>query len=273
MYQQHQYERYNDRRRRRNEGPSTPSFLIISLLTQIYQHLDTLPVKPPATIALLFLNIYPHIAPNVNVAGYYLSDISSNCLYPSKVINSYKWYGTIPINRIILSGFIHADDQHLYYNMLSLLWKGCNLERHMSTLRFVLFIIFSLVISHSMHILLSYILLEYLHFDRSTTGYDSCAVGFSAVLFSMKYVWNQYHCDLATIWGISVQSKYACWLELVIISWVSPNASFIGHLSGILAGILYMYCKYPIDLLADFINAMILNQQRRYTYARGYSTR
>lgn len=271
MYQHH-HQRDNQRRRRNdNQGPS---IVVLSLLYQIYQHLETLPIKPPATILLLFLNIYPHINPYVNVLGYSLSDIRGNCLLPSKIISNYRWNGIIPYNRLILSGFIHADDTHLYYNMLSLLWKGCNLEQQMKTLKFSIFIVFSLIVSHSLVVFLSYILLEYLQFDRSTTGYDSCAVGFSAVLFSMKLVWNHYHCELSNIWGISVQSKYACWLELIIISIVSPNSSFIGHLAGIITGLIYLYLSRPIDMIVSFIDTTFFNQQsrhRRYTYARGHA--
>jgi len=265
---------YQDHRRRRNDNNSAPSFLIMSLLYQIFRHLNTLPVKPPATIVLLFLNIYPHLYKYVNVFGYYLSDIRGNCLKPSDIIWRYNLYGFnyIPYNRLFLSAFIHADDTHLYYNMLSLLWKGCNLERQMKTTRFTIFIIFSLIVSHTLMVSMSYVLSEYFHFDGSLSGYNSCAVGFSAALFSMKYVWNQYHCELSNIWGINIQSKYACWLELIIISIITPNASFIGHLAGILAGIFYMKLSRQINMIDTFINSLFLPTQRRYTYTRGYAT-
>lgn len=34
--------------------------------------------------------------------------------------------------------------------------------------------------------------------------------------------------------------QYVAWVELVIISLVTPNASFLGHLAGILAGLLHI---------------------------------
>ena len=53
--------------------------------------------------------------------------------------------------------------------------------------------------------------------------------------------------------AIPVPSKYAYWAELIAISLVTPNASFAGHLAGILVGLLYVYgpLKYLIDLLAS----------------------
>ena len=45
--------------------------------------------------------------------------------------------------------------------------------------------------------------------------------------------------------GIRFPTQYAAWLELVLISMISPNASFLGHLAGILAG--YLYVHGPID--------------------------
>ena len=37
---------------------------------------------------------------------------------------------------------------------------------------------------------------------------------------------------------IPVPSKHVYWAELLLISIISPNASFMGHLSGIIAGLL-----------------------------------
>ena len=44
-------------------------------------------------------------------------------------------------------------------------------------------------------------------------------------------------------WGMTmpVQARYAAWAELVLISLVSPSASFVGHLCGILAGVAWVH--------------------------------
>jgi rhomboid domain-containing protein 1 len=73
------------------------------------------------------------------------------------------------------------------------------------------------------------------------SGYYSCAVGFSAVLFAMKYVLYMRSSGVIHLYGFSVNIKVAAWVELVLISLMNPNASFIGHLAGILAGIVYCH--------------------------------
>lgn len=35
-------------------------------------------------------------------------------------------------------------------------------------------------------------------------------------------------------------AQYVAWVELVVISLITPNASFLGHLVGILAGLLHL---------------------------------
>ena len=55
--------------------------------------------------------------------------------------------------------------------------------------------------------------------------------------------------------GIRVSGKYAVWLELLAIQLMVPNASFVGHLAGILVGV--SYTQGPLKLLMDLpINAI-----------------
>ncbi|MEE6500676.1 hypothetical protein FKM82_003879 [Ascaphus truei] len=148
---------------------------LLLLFTQIYQFgFNNI---PPVTLATLGLNVFLFINPlkpllNVCISvqeGYYHSD----------------W------QRLLLSPFHHADDWHLYFNMVSLLWKGSKLER---------------------------------------------------VLFALKVLNNHYHPGgSSNIFGLQVSNSYACWAELVAIHVVSPGTSFVGHLSGILVGVLYTH--------------------------------
>ena len=116
-------------------------------------------------------------------------------------------------------------------------------------------------------------------FDYSHS-FNSCAVGFSAVLFSLKYVWNRYADSNTNDFGISVPTKYAAWAELVMISLVTPNASFVGHLAGILAGVLYVHVP-TIPMVRGFINRYggadsggggYDGSVPSYTYASGYAS-
>lgn len=78
-------------------------------------------------------------------------------------------------------------------------------------------------------------------FDYERSYYDEYAVGFSGVLFAMKVVLYSRSDSYAYVQGIMVPARYAAWAELVLIQMLVPGVSFLGHLGGILAGILYLY--------------------------------
>lgn len=55
--------------------------------------------------------------------------------------------------------------------------------------------------------------------------------------------------------GMWVPTRYAAWTELILIHLLVPNASFMGHLAGILAGVIYT--STPVGIIADaFISSL-----------------
>ena len=42
----------------------------------------------------------------------------------------------------------------------------------------------------------------------------------------------------------SSMTKWGVWIELLYISFITPNTSFVGHLAGILVG--FLYTKGPL---------------------------
>jgi rhomboid domain-containing protein 1 len=122
--------------------------------------------------------------------------------------------------------------------MLSLMWKGSQLEPEMGTEAFSFLCLFCLVVSHTFYLVICYFLLEFADYSES---YYSCAVGFSAVLFALKYVLNARSEIMTNIYGINLPLKWAAWAELLVASMVSANVSFVGHLAGILAGIVWVH--------------------------------
>lgn len=54
--------------------------------------------------------------------------------------------------------------------------------------------------------------------------------------------------------------KYAAWAELLLIHLLVPNASFIGHLAGILSGLIYTstFVGTVIDTILNFITGKTL---------------
>lgn len=229
---------------------------LLLLASQVFQlGLDNI---PPVTLATLGLNVYLFLFP--------FKPLLQTCL---SVREAY-WYRDW--NRLLLSPFHHADDMHLYFNMASLLWKGIKLERKLGGAWFAyLLSVFSLLTG------LVYLLLEtgLTHMTDDSSYSLQCAVGFSGVLFGLKVVNNHYHPGGATyIMGLPVANRYACWVELVLIHIMNPGTSFVGHLAGILVGLLYTTgpLKSLMKTCAGFVtSAGQYGGQRTYYNSSGYS--
>uniref|UniRef100_A0A672M5T5 Rhomboid-related protein 4-like n=1 Tax=Sinocyclocheilus grahami TaxID=75366 RepID=A0A672M5T5_SINGR len=194
---------------------------LLLLACQVFQlGIDNI---PHATLATLGLNVYLFLFP--------AKPLLQTCL---SVREAY-WYRDW--SRLLLSPFHHVDDMHLYFNMASLLWKGIKLERKLGGAWFAyLLSVFSLLTG------LVYLLLEtgLTHMTEDSSYSLQCAVGFSGVLFGLKVVNNHYHPGGATyVMELHIANRYACWVELVLIHFMNPGTSFVGHLAGILVGLLY----------------------------------
>ena len=135
----------------------------------------------------------------------------------------------------------------------------------MGSTRFAFLFVYSLLFSHFIAVFLSYIMFI---LDIDTSSYHTCAVGISASLFCLKYIWNQSSSSLANIYGLSIPLKYAAWVECIIISIITPNASFVGHLSGILAGVVYLKLQQHSSHMLQFMSKYLCTNQ--YTYTRSF---
>ncbi|XP_059145464.1 rhomboid-related protein 4-like isoform X1 [Physella acuta] len=210
---------------------------------------------PPVTLALMagqtaiFLDFFPQHFPS-----------------PMSVcVSSYLVYYHKDWMRMIKSTFVHGDDMHLYFNMLSLLYKGTLLEKYFGSLYFAYLIaVFSAVTSSTyvgIGLLLGHIQQSYLM---------SCAVGFSGVLFALKVLVTHYSpASVKVIYGIPFNTKYVYWVELVLIQMAAPNASFVGHLAGILVGLAYV--KGPLKFLMDIFYPFGIQTNRHFSSDTGSS--
>jgi rhomboid domain-containing protein 1 len=163
----------------------------------------------------------------------------SVCVHFSSVVTHHEYA------RLLLAGFFHVDLRHLVYNMGSLMWKGAAMEDRMLPEHFFLLSIALLVSSHVCALLISFLLLL-LGFPDFM---GECAIGISALLFAYKTVQTFGAPENSNIFGFTIPTKYAVWAELLVIYFMVPNSSFVGHMGGILAGTLFMLGNRKYNLI------------------------
>ncbi|XP_021855006.1 rhomboid-like protein 14, mitochondrial isoform X2 [Spinacia oleracea] len=181
--------------------------------------------KPPVTAGLLAANTLIYLRPA------FLESILPNI---NEVwFNAYLILKHRDLKRLLLSPFYHMNETHLVYNMLSLLWKGIQLETSMGSVEFASMVAALLTMSQGITLLLSKSLLKLFEYEKAY--YSEYAVGFSGVLFGV---------------------------------------SFLGHLGGILAGIVYLHLKRsysgpnPLRSVVRSISSVFRWPLRRY-FGRG----
>ncbi len=171
------------------------------------------------------------------------------CISVQKVWFQKEW------RRILYAPFFHASDFHLYYNMASFIWKGISLEKHFGSGYFLYLISVFSVATNLVYLGINFALAEFLD---QWSAMQSCAVGFSGVLFALKVVSTHIQPPgMTRVLGfIPVPMRLACWVELVLISVLFPNVSFVGHLSGILVGLAWVYgpLRMAMDVPLSVVN-------------------
>lgn len=213
-------------------------FLLASQIMQI--GVDRI---PPVTLLTVAINaaIYMKLLPG-------LPGVHNACTSNNKVIYNKEW------KRIFFSSFYHLDDMHLYYNMVSFIWKGIKLERDLGKRKYVFLLAVFSVATQAIMLALNHGFSVAFHNKQYLY---TCAAGFSAVIFALKVVTTALSTGSENVMGlpISVPTRYACWVELVVIQMLVPNVSFTGHLAGILVGLLYVYgpLKSLIKILSKIL--------------------
>ena len=248
------------RQRRSRDGNMSP--MIMMLLMQIYQRWEELPWKPPVTFALVAWNAAAHVYPAVAMPY----SLDAVCLSSGAVLRCFANGDFAGVaRRLVFSAFTHADDAHLFFNVGSLLVKGVLLERAMGSEAFGAFCVFSILVSSALSVAAG-VLCAYADYQ------PGCAVGFSAVLFSMKLVLNYgAHAPgdpaQTSVWGVRVAARHAHWLEILVSSYFNPRSSLVGHACGAAAGALWVASGGLRALLGA--RAAAARNGPAYTYAAG----
>ncbi len=176
---------------------------------------------------ILFTNCLMYLV----IHYYQSSNLPNMTLIPYNVIEKGE-YG-----RLIFNCICHGSLQHLIFNMNAVI----NIVPILSTLNidlkkilFLLFILYNIV-----YIFLAYILHFYFNFYSI---YYRPVIGFSGILFGLMYIYSYIlPYRVMNIMGINILNKYSPYLILLISQMMGNNISFLGHLSGIIAGYLTSY--------------------------------
>ena len=206
---------------RRALRPGNDLSMLVPLAGLVLQHVRQLDFLPVATLGLLGVNAFIFL-------GTVGRRVEPYCISAAKLLRGDSW-------RVLYTNtFVHADQMHLYYNSLSFLHKATQLEGALGTAHLLLLIALCCALTPAYYILLEVVGARLLPALISTRD---CAVGFSGVIFALKVICQHLFPQDGSVMGITMPSHLLAWGELVAISLVTPNASFVGHLAGILAGL------------------------------------
>ena len=192
-----------------------------------YQVLQNIGVTniPPVTLVTVIVQVAIYLG---------VVNVPRLCISGASVARDRDWV------RLVVPALRHTHDIHLYYNMVSLAWKGIELERRLGPVRFLITLVILTVTSSGLYVILAMVGAQVLE-DPSLMS--ECAIGFSGVLFAMKVLnihFSRAEETPTSFFGFLVPMKHSVWLELIIIQVMVPNSSFMGHLAGILTGMLYV---------------------------------
>lgn len=194
-----------------------------------------------ATQIILFFGIGPPFLVSETVQDVLIS--------PNSVIYERQY------SRLFFGQMEHASDFHLYYNVMSLIWKGYYIERTVGFRRYSAMMIVFILACGLGTVYTNY----FIYLVTSKQNYYSDGViGFSSVIFAMKIVLSSYDPTAEiNVGGLGrMAMNIGAWFELVLCSLFNPYASFIGHLVGILVG--YEYTKgFILKPLVASIEAVI----------------
>ena len=158
-------------------------------------------------------------------------DFAQICMAPSWVLRDGQVY------RMFTSVLFHGSVLHLAFNMMAFVPMASSLERLLGTVQFTYILVLFTLLASIFHVGLAFI--------GGTLGYPSmheCAIGFSGVIFGVIVV-DTHLSSVAqrSIFGFfTVPSQWYPLSLLIFLQVLMPSVSFVGHLSGLLAGLTYV---------------------------------
>lgn len=161
---------------------------------------------------------------------------SAVCMAPILFIRHYQIY------RAFTSVVFHGGILHIAFNMLAFVPLGSSLEHTIGTVQFMHTIFLFCVVASLLHTIIGYAMAMSPVFAQPHEM-SRCSIGFSGVIFGLIVV-DTFTSSVRSrsIFGLfAVPSHVYPWALLFLFQIMMPNVSFLGHLSGLLAGLMYVY--------------------------------
>ena len=224
----------------RRRGTQNP--FIVLLFMRLLQQINSLPVKPPVTLGLIAVQAGLWFGPRFGIQQIPYLEPWEVCLSPNLLLQRKEWH------RMILHAFFHASEYHLYYNLSSFLYKGVVMEDKLGSTGFACLVGLITVSNSVLYVLLS-----------SICGLDQCVLGFSGVILALKVILNYDVNDPngeSFFFGIRLPTKFVVWVEIILLHFVSPNSSLLGHICGALTGLAYVTLIRWLPVTRSFFRSM-----------------
>jgi len=165
--------------------------------------------------------------------------------------------------RIFTSAFTHGSFFHLLVNMTAFIQIGAfGLELKLGSINFGLLVFLFTILCGMVHVFLA----SAMWYLLGIGGYmNECAVGFSGVIFSLVVLDTAFsNIRQRDVFGLFVVNAYMYPFALIaIVQLLAPHSSFLGHLSGVVVGSLYVkgYLNklIPSSRVVDRIENLILS--------------
>ena len=232
-----------------NGHRATTTTTTTTTLSSRYQQL------PFTTRSVVTVNVFAFVF-NVFLQ---LFSYSTLCLIPSLMLRNV----TGQAYRIFTSAFTHASFFHLLVNMTAFIQIGAfGLEMKLGSVTFALLVFLFTILCGIVHVFLA----SAMWYLLGMSGYmNECAVGFSGVIFSLVVLDTAFsNIRQRDVFGLFVVNAYMYPFALIaIVQMLAPNSSFLGHLSGVVVGSLYVkgYLNkmIPSSRVVDRIESVILS--------------
>jgi len=181
------------------------------------------------SLLLLVVNISIHVIIFLTSTPLYVFSIAA-----APVLYQGEYY------RVLSNAFVHAGLMHIGFNMMALTALAPRLEEKFGSLPLLFMTMWSIVVEGLLYIFVSYVMGVYITGDNTWLMHSG--VGFSGVLFAYMIL-ESYHTveQSRSVFGMcAVPTKLYPWIMLVLLSLLIPGISFMGHLCGIVSGMLFV---------------------------------